>query len=174
MRKNIIITGFMGTGKSVIAKEVAQKLKMKLIDMDQIIEESHGMSISDIFIRYGENYFRVQENKLVKELLHKGNAVIATGGGTLLSSDNARILSQIGEIVCLYADSRTIYNRVKSKNDRPLIKGENVLGRINHLLDERKKIYDNIRWKIDTTDLNIQEVTNKILATLKSKGQTDE
>jgi len=170
MRENIIITGFMGTGKSVAAKELARKLKMEFIDMDRIIEERQGMSIADIFARYGENYFREQENKLVKELFQKENMVIATGGGTLLSSDNARMLGQAGEIVCLYADSQTIYNRVKRKNDRPLLKGENVLSEIDHLLEERKKMYANIKWKIDTTNLNIEEVTDKIIALLKSEG----
>ena len=170
MRENIIITGFMGTGKSVVAKELARKLKMKFIDMDRIIEEGQGMSIADIFSRYGENYFRQQENRLVKELSQKENMIIATGGGTLLSSDNARILGQRGQIICLYADSRTIYNRVKRRNNRPLLKGENVLSEIDRLLEERKKIYDNIKWKIDTTNLNIQEVTDKIIALLKSEG----
>lgn len=167
MKKNIIITGFMGTGKTVVAIELARKLKMEFIDMDQVIEERQGISISDIFARYGEKYFREQENKLVKELSQKENMVIATGGGTLLSSDNARMLGQAGEIVCLYADSQTIYNRVKRKNDRPLLKGENVLSEIDHLLEERKKIYANIKWKIDTTNLNIQEVTDKIIALLE-------
>jgi len=170
MRKNIVITGFMGTGKSVAAKELARKLGMKFINMDRIIEERQGTSIADIFARYGEKYFRAQENKLVKELFQKENMVIATGGGTLLSSDNARMLGQAGEIVCLYADSQTIYNRVKRKNDRPLLKGENVLSEIDHLLEERKKMYANIKWKIDTTNLNIEEVTDKIIALLKSEG----
>ena len=166
MKKNIVITGFMGTGKSVAAKELARKLKMEFIDMDQIIEEVQGVSISDIFARYGEKYFREQENKLVKELSQKENMVIATGGGTLLSSDNARMLGQVGEIVCLYADSQAIYNRVKRKNDRPLLKGEDILSEIEHLLKERKKIYANIKWKIDTTNLSVQEVVDKIIELL--------
>ena len=170
MKKNIVITGFMGTGKSVAAKELARKLKMEFIDMDKIIEERQGMSIADIFAGYGEKYFRAQENKLVKELSQKENMVIATGGGTLLSSDNARILGLRGQIICLYADSQTIYNRVKRKNNRPLLKRKNVLNEINRLLEERKKIYGNIKWKIDTTNLNIQEVTDKIIALLKSEG----
>jgi len=170
MRKNIVITGFMGTGKSVVAKELARKLKMEFIDMDRIIEEGHGISIADIFSRYGEKYFRAQENKLVKELSQKENMVIATGGGTFLFPDNTGILSQKGKIICLYADSQTIYKRVKRKNDRPLLKRGNVLSEINRLLEERKKIYDNIKWKIDTTNLNIQEVTDKIIALLKSEG----
>ena len=170
MKRNIIITGFMGTGKSVVAKELARKLKMVFIDMDQIIEERQGTSIADIFTRYGEKYFRAQENKLIKELSQKENMVIATGGGTLLSSDNARILGQKGQIICLYADSQTIYNRVNKKNNRPLLKRENVLSEINRLLEERKKIYDNIKWKIDTTNLNIQEVTDKIISLLENEG----
>jgi len=170
MRENIIITGFMGTGKSIVAKELARKLKMEFIDMDQVIEERQGMSISDVFGRYGENYFRKQENKLVKELSQKENIVIATGGGTFLSSDNAIILSQKGKIICLFADSQVIYNRVKRKNNRPLIKGNNILNKINHLLTKRKKIYDNFHWKIDTTNLSVQEVVDKMIDLLKGEG----
>jgi len=167
MRKNIVITGFMGTGKSVVAKELARKLKMEFIDTDRIIEERQGTSIADIFARYGEKCFRAQENKLVKELSQKENMVFATGGGTLLSSDNIRILSQKGNIICLYADSQTIYNRVKKRNNRPLLNGENILDKINHLMKERKKIYDNIKWKIDTTNLTTREVVDKIINLLK-------
>lgn len=167
MSKNIVITGFMGTGKSVVAKELARKLKMEFIDMDRIIEERQGTSIADIFARYREKHFRSQENKLVKKLSTEENMVIATGGGTLLSSDNARMLSQKGQIICLYADSQTIYNRVKRKKNRPLLNGENILDKINHLMKERKKIYDNIKWKIDTTNLSTQEVVDKIINLLK-------
>ena len=167
MRKNIVITGFMGTGKSVVANELARKLKMEFIDMDRIIEERQGTSIADIFARYGEKYFRAQENKLVKELSKEENMVIATGGGTLLSSDNTRVLSQKGQIICLYAGSQTIYNRVKRKNNRPLLNGENILDKINYLMNERKKIYDNIKWKIDTTNLTTREVVDKIINHLK-------
>jgi shikimate kinase len=167
MKRNIIITGFMGTGKSVVAKQLACKLKMEFIDMDRIIEEGQSMTVADIFARHGENYFREQENKLVKELSQKENTVIATGGGTLLSSDNAKMLGQAGEIVCLYADSQTIYNRVKRKNNRPLLKRENILSEITRLLEERKKVYNNFTIKIDTTNLSVQEVADKIITLLK-------
>ena len=157
----------MGSGKSIVAEELARKLGMEFIDMDQIIEERQEMSISDIFAIKGEKYFREQENKLVKELSQDKNMVIATGGGTFLFPDNVRILSRAGEIVCLFADSQTIYKRVKRKNIRPLLKGDNVLNKINHLLEERKKIYNNIKWKIDTTNFTVQEVVDKIINLLR-------
>lgn len=169
MKQNIIITGFMGSGKSVVAEELARKLGMKFIDMDQIIEERLGMSISNIFDSYGENYFRKEENKLLKELPPKENMVIATGGGALLSSDNARILAKMGEIICLYADPQTIYDRLKRKNDRPLLKGENILSKINLLLEERKKIYDKIKCKVDTTNFTVQEVVDRIINLLEQE-----
>ena len=167
MRKNIIITGFMGTGKTVVAKELAQKLKMEFVDMDQIIEERQGIRITAIFKIYGEEYFRKLENKLVKELSQKENMVIATGGGTFLSLDNLKILNQKGKIICLYADSQTIFNRVKRENKRPLIKGDNISNKINRLLEKRKKIYDNFKWKVDTTNLNVSEVVDKIISFLE-------
>jgi shikimate kinase len=167
MKSNIIITGFMGTGKSVVAKELARKLKMEFTDMDRIIEERREMSVADIFAGQGEKYFREQENKLVKELSKKENTVIATGGGTLLSSDNARMLGQKGQIICLYADSQTIYNRVNKKNNRPLLKRENVLSEINRLLEEREEAYNNFTIKIETTNLNVQEVADKIITLLR-------
>ena len=167
MKKNIIITGFMGTGKTVVAIELASKLGMKFIDMDQLIEERQEMSIADIFVRYGEKYFREQENKLVQELAQKENMVIATGGGTFLNLDNSRILNQEGQIICLYANPQTLYNRLKKKNNRPLIKGNNILNKINHLLGKRERIYDSFPWKIDTSNLSVQEVVDKIIELLK-------
>ena len=171
MKKNIIITGFMGTGKTVVAIKLASKLGMKFIDMDQLIEERQEMSIADIFVRYGEKYFREQENKLVQELSQKENMVIATGGGTFLNLDNSKILNQEGQIICLHADSQTIYNRLKENNNRPLVKGKNVLNKINYLLEKRKQIYDNFEDKVDTTDLTIQEVVDNIINILKARGE---
>ena len=171
MKKNIIITGFMGTGKTVVAIELASKLGMKFIDMDQLIEERQEMSIADIFVRYGEKYFREQENKLVQELSQKENMVIATGGGTFLNLDNTRILNQEGQIICLYANPQALYNRLKKNNNRPLIKGKNVLNKINYLLEKRKQIYDNFEDKVDTTDLTIQEVVDNIINILKARGE---
>ena len=167
MKMNIIITGFMGTGKSAVAKELAQKLGMKCLDMDKIIEERQGMTISDIFARYGEQYFREQENNLVKEISSKENIVVATGGGTFISLDNIKIMSQKGNIVCLYADSESIYERLKIENNRPLLKGENVLEKINYLLEKRKKVYDNFHLKVDTSNLSIQGVVEQIIKLLK-------
>ncbi|HER24772.1 MAG TPA: shikimate kinase [Candidatus Atribacteria bacterium] len=167
MRKNIIITGFMGTGKSVTAKELAQRLEMEFIDMDRVIEERQGASIADIFDRYGEKYFREQENILVRELSLQENLVIATGGGTFLNLDNIKTMNQEGKVICLYATPQALYSRLEKKNNRPLIKGDNLLNKINHLLERRKKIYESFDYKINTSNLSVQEVVDKIVTLLK-------
>jgi len=172
MRKNIIITGFMGTGKSVVAKELARKLGLKFIDMDRIIEERRGMSIADIFSRYGENYFREQENKLAKELSHKENVVIATGGGTMVYLENIKYLTKNGLIVCLWCDPQAINERLKKeKHCRPLFGDDDILANIHLLLNGRKKIYEDYILKINTTNLSIQEVANKILILVMDKNR---
>jgi shikimate kinase len=81
--------------------------------------------------------------------------------------DNSRILNQEGQIICLYANPQVIYNRLKKKNNRPLIKGDNILNKIKHLLEKRKRIYDSFHWKIDTSNLSVQEVVDKIIELLK-------
>jgi shikimate kinase len=93
--------------------------------------------------------------------------VIATGGGTFLNLNNAKILNRKGQIICLHADSQTIYKRLKENNNRPLIKGDDILNKINYLLEKRKRIYDNFHWKIDTSNLSVQEVVDKIIELLK-------
>jgi len=167
--RNIIITGFMGTGKTVVGQQLARQLGREFVDMDQRIEEEQGMSITEIFDRWGEDYFRQQENKLVKELSLKENMVIATGGGTLLSFENRELLGQTGKIICLYADSEVLCERLKGKSNRPLLKDKEVRREINRLLKERKKFYDGIELKVDTSYLEVQGVVDRIIKLLKEK-----
>src|SRR4030067_1605 len=107
---NIVITGFMGTGKTTVGKEVAQRLSKKFYDFDQIIEERMKISIKEIFEKYGEIFFRDIESKIVIEFVSKTDVVIATGGGTLLFNNNYSILSENSIIFCLTAQNNTIKN----------------------------------------------------------------
>lgn len=172
MKKNIIITGFMATGKSVVSRKLARELGMKFIDMDEVIEERHGMSITDIFSRYGETYFRELENKLVKELSQKENKVIATGGGTMIYLENIKYFTQNGIIICLWCSPEMIDKRLrKEKDQRPLLKNNNrTLEDIQILLDTRKKVYADYILRVDTTNLKIDEVVHKIIMLIMDKN----
>ncbi len=171
MKKNIIITGFMATGKSVVAKQLAQKLGMKYIDMDEVIEERQGMSISDIFSRYGETYFREEENKLARELSLKENKVIATGGGTMIYLENIKYLSRNGIIICLWCSPEVIEKRLdQEKNQRPLLKDDYSLSKINFLFNKRKRVYEDYMLKVDTTNLSVEEVVHKIINIIMEKN----
>jgi len=171
MKKNIVITGFMATGKSVVAKQLAQKLGMKYIDMDEVIEERQGMSISDIFSRYGETYFREEENKLARELSLKENKVIATGGGTMIYLENIKYLSKNGIIICLWCSPEVIEKRLdQEKNQRPLLKDDYSLSKINFLFNKRKRVYEDYMLKVDTTNLSVDEVVHKIINIIIEKN----
>lgn len=171
MKKNIVITGFMATGKSVVAKQLAQKLGMKYIDMDEVIEERQGMSISDIFSKYGETYFREEENKLARELSLKENKVIATGGGTMIYLENIKYLSRNGIIICLWCSPEVIEKRLdQEKNQRPLLKDDYSLSKINFLFNKRKRVYEDYMLKVDTTNLSVEEVVHKIINIIMEKN----
>ncbi|MFA7575443.1 MAG: shikimate kinase [Arcobacteraceae bacterium] len=162
--KNIIITGFMATGKSVVAKRLAKKIGMNYIDMDKVIEERHQMSITDIFARYGETYFREQENRLAKELSLKENKVIATGGGTMVYLENIKYFTINGLIICLWCKPEIIKERVmREKDQRPLIKDNLTLNNINALLNKRRRVYEDYILKVDTTNLTIDDVVYRII-----------
>lgn len=170
MKKNIIITGFMATGKSTVGGILAKKLGMKYIDMDKVIEERHGLSIAEIFKKYGESYFREQENKLARELSLQENKVIATGGGTMIYLENIKYLARNGIIICLWCSPETIKKRIeKEKDKRPLIKNTYDLNNINFLLTKRKKIYESYLLRVDTTNLSVDEVVNKTINMIMEK-----
>ena len=174
-KHNLYITGFMGTGKSVVAKTLAQRLGKICIDMDRAIRNRQGRSIADIFNQLGEGYFRKLENNLLKELIQRDDLVIATGGGTLLSEKNVQRASQKGIIICLKADPTVIYNRLEEDNKRPLLlKGKrSKLEQIKYFMEKRKHNYERFSWQIDTSNLTVKEVVDKIVNLLEKYDSND-
>jgi len=119
---NIILTGFMGTGKSTVGRLLAKKTGYRFVDTDTLIEQQTGKTITEIFTTQGEKAFRHLETELVKKLAKKGGQVIATGGGLVLNPDNVKELSRTGKIFCLTATADEILQRVKQQeNTRPLL-----------------------------------------------------
>jgi shikimate kinase len=166
MSRNIILVGFMGTGKSASGRIVAKRLGRELVDMDALIEKRQGKTIPDIFAQDGEPFFRRLERDLVKELAAREDLVIAPGGGIVLNPDNIADFSATGVVVCLRALPETILARVGQETHRPLLQGGDKLGKIRELLDRRKPLYDAIRLRVDTDGLTPEEVAERILAFL--------
>lgn len=169
--ENIVLTGFMGTGKNAIGKRLAQELSLKFIDTDDIIEKKEGITISEIFEKFGEKHFRKLEKKVVKKVAQGKDQVISTGGGVVLDQENISSLGKNGVIICLWASPEMIRKRTEKETHRPLLEGVNREKRIEELLDYRKPFYGkSADYIVDTSHLSVEEVVEKILKYLKHRG----
>src|SRR5574340_1795539 len=128
---NIVLTGFMGTGKTTIGKALSKRLGMRLVDVDEEIESSEKMTINDIFRTRGEGCFREIETAMIKKLSAGRNIIISTGGGAVLKDENMEALRKNGIVFCLVASADTILERTASNEDRPLLKVDNPKEKIN-------------------------------------------
>ncbi|MEM8863624.1 MAG: shikimate kinase [Chloroflexota bacterium] len=165
---NIVLTGFMGTGKSTVGKVLAQKLSFEFVDTDILIEETSGRSIPEIFEQSGEGHFRDLERNAAIKLAQHARQVISTGGRMMLDAHNVEALSENSQIFCLSASPEEIYRRVTSdKNgiERPLLNGSDPKAKISKLLQERKALYLQFA-QIDTENRTPEEIANEILAQL--------
>ena len=138
---NIVLIGFMGAGKSTISDFLRTVFAMEVVEMDQIIAEREGMSISDIFETYGEEYFRNLETELLIEMQSRSNVVISCGGGVPMRERNVVEMKKNGRVVLLTAKPETILNRVKDNHDRPLLEGNKNVSFIGDLMEKRREKY---------------------------------
>lgn len=163
----IVLTGFMGTGKSSVGQELGRILGYKFIDTDELIEEQEGMSISLIFKQKGEDYFRMIEQETVERISRLDNTVIATGGGVIKNRNNVDLLGRGGVLVWLKADPEIILKRVMLEGGkRPLLNVEEPLNEINRLLLERMKFYEWSDTSVDTNYITPQETAHEIIERL--------
>ena len=149
---NIFLIGFMGVGKSTIAKILAKKLEAELVEMDETIEAEAGMSINQIFEKFGEQNFRDLETALVERISKTGGAVVSCGGGAVLRPENVQMMKQSGKIILLSATPETIYERVKHSTNRPLLNGNMNVEYIRGLMERRREVYEGAADVIITTD----------------------
>ena len=166
---NIILEGFMGSGKSTVSELISDKLELELIDTDEAIEEAEGRKISEIFEQDGEEAFRDMETELMEMVIseHMRETVISLGGGLPVREKNRELLKRAGKVVYLRTSPETVYDRLKGDDTRPLLKSENPLARIKELQDKRGKIYEEAADIIvDTDGKTPAEVADEIIAAI--------
>ena len=172
---NIVLIGFMGAGKSTISDFLRTVFAMEIVEMDQIIAERQGMSISDIFETYGEEYFRDLETNLLIEMQSRTNVVISCGGGVPMRERNVVEMKKNGRVVLLTAKPETILERVKDNHDRPLLEGNKTVPYIAQLMEKRREKYEAAADIVIETDgkseLQICEELVQSLRTLDTEDQ---
>lgn len=139
---NIVLVGYMGSGKTTVGKYIAEKYGYDFLDTDSYIVDREGMSINDIFAVKGEQYFRELETEILSEFKEKlTNTVLSTGGGLPLRRENSELLKEIGKVYYLNSSPDTIYDRIKDCTDRPLLAGSNPYEKIREMLAQRHPLY---------------------------------
>ena len=164
--KNIVLIGFMGTGKSCVGQILAERLGRHFIDIDVMVEQTIGMRIADYFSRYGEAAFRDRESAAVETVSAQSGAVISTGGGVVLRQQNIDRLKTNGILFCLAASETTILERTAGDRLRPLLNRPDRLQAIRQLLAERQPLYRQADHWIETDGRTAAEVAARILQVL--------
>ena len=172
MKTSLALVGFMGTGKTAVAKALARRLNKEFIELDSLIQEKAGKSIPEIFQQDGEAAFRRLETEVTKQVAGRKNAVIAGGGGIILNKINIEYLKKECVIVYLTASPEVILKRTaNTKNKRPLLEVADKAERVRELLKQRQPLYERAAdITIDTAGLNINSVVKQIISELKNES----
>ncbi|MBA95741.1 MAG: shikimate kinase [Rickettsiales bacterium] len=164
LNSNLIFTGFMGSGKSTVGRQLAKRLAYRFVDTDQLIESASGKSITELFT-ISEDYFRSWEFQICKSLQSSKQCIISTGGGLLTVEKTATLLKQMGPIIYLKASAQVLYNRVKHSTHRPLLQVSNPLKTIESMLETRDTLYtSHADFVIDCDTLSVEAILNMILS----------
>jgi shikimate kinase len=174
----IYLTGFMGSGKSTIGPILANSLGWDFYDLDKVIEKKTGKKIRQIFEQDGEDFFRETETQTLTEITENEKAIISLGGGTIVSDKNIKILKNTGKIIYLKVSTESAYRRLKYKRDRPaLLKNlsddltkEELINKINDLMNTRIKYYEMADFTIDTDRSSVGRTVDKIVRLISDIG----
>ncbi len=167
---NIYLTGMMGSGKSVTGKKLAQLLNYSFVDLDDKVQGRSGRSINDMFQKEGETFFREQERCALEEVSVCENQVVATGGGIVTKPHNIRRMKMSGKVVFLETSLNVLWDRVKGKKDRPLLKGQDPYKNLEKIFLERREAYETAAdCKVNTDGKTAEAVAQDIIKILKAQ-----
>ena len=164
LQRTVVLVGMMGSGKTAIGRALAAALDVPFLDSDAAIEEAAALSIAEIFERDGETFFRAREAEVIDRLLSGPPAILSTGGGAFLAEKNRDVIAQKGVAVWLDADLKTLWDRVRHKNTRPLLRTANPHATLSALMDVRTPIYSmaSVHAPI-VPSASIEETTQSVL-----------
>ena len=170
--KSIVLIGMMGAGKSCVGRCLQQRTKLALVDTDDMVASKFGISIPEIFSKYGEQDFREAETQALRELAPAKPTIVVTGGGIVLRERNVDVLKRLGVIVWLDGNKETLFERTSRARTRPLLQGENPRETFTQLLQLRLPLYAKVAHiRVDTSVLTDEEVTVAILSKLRKLGR---
>lgn len=170
---NIVLIGFMGVGKTTVGKLLAQRLGYRFVDVDQVIENETGLSVSQIFSIYGEGYFRQLERQTIRRILDSSGMVIATGGGAVMDPANFSFLMENGWVIALDASEEVLWERLKSCKNRPMLYSDDPRQRMRALLEMRRPVYYKAHLVVRVDGKSPDEVADEIIALIEVNEKDD-
>ncbi|MBQ2263105.1 MAG: shikimate kinase [Loktanella sp.] len=170
LNRKVVLVGMMGSGKTAIGRALALALDVAFVDSDSAIEEAAALSIAEIFARDGETFFRARETEVLRRLLTGAPGIISTGGGAFLAAQNREMIARDAVAIWLDADLETLWERVRHKDTRPLLRTPDPKGTLARLLAERRDIYAQAGLRLPISfHASIEETTQSALRLLASR-----
>ncbi|MBV9105870.1 MAG: shikimate kinase [Verrucomicrobia bacterium] len=166
--RNLVLVGFMGSGKSSVGREIARRWGFRFVDTDATIRQQYRKSIPDIFAAFGEAAFRDEENKVLQDLQNSLHAVIATGGGIVLQPRNRHLLRALGLVIWLTASEEVIWDRVSRNQNRPLLQTGNPRDTVSNLMSKRSPLYGSVAdITVETSGLTHRQVADRAVEAIR-------
>ena len=171
LKKTVVLIGMMGAGKTAVGTALSRLLGVPFVDSDEEIERAASMSVAEIFARDGEDFFRARESEVLARLLSGPPCILSTGGGAFLAEANRRAIAERGVAVWLRADLDLLWNRVRHKTTRPLLRTPDPKGTLAALLAAREPVYAEAAITVEARpDYSIEQMAGKVIAALRAHG----